>query len=675
LANDDIKPIELIQPGEEILSINTATGDQLPGVVGEVYSLLSRDVASITLQDGTVFRLTSGHPVYCRGQYTSGWFAVDPAQAIKENPDLQICGEIVPGMMIRAEELFEWPVVVFVERGEAPEVVHNLRCVEPFHNFFANHLLVHNKGACFLAGSKITMEDGTEKSIETVTAGEKVMTYNELTEEPEVGEVMGVEDLLQTAYYNVITDAGTLNVTAEHPIAVYHKGEIAWAAIKPFEARKTHPYLRNMRLIQIGDTLVMEHGQALIQDIVEVKGEVQVYNLWSVKKTMTFYVDGFLVHNKGACFLAGTRIQMADGTEKPIENVKVDDKILSFNESTRKVEVDEVRMVEAPVADQYCQIELPDRVLHVTSEHPLYGRKRGIEGWIAVDSAKSLEEHPYMGRMLPDLEVGDELYSRFEGTWLQVSAIDTFEGQVQTYNIASVRRTMTYFADDILVHNKGGCFLAGTLITMADDTMKKVQDLLPGEQLKSWNPKTKEMTISKLTDVVEKRSSVYYQYCFLKPSGRRMFLEATPDHPIMICKYSRVTWCSMDPDQSFHNNPGLATVGLLRIGDRVLLDTGAKARIVGIRRIFTDVAVYDVRGVENTSTFFANHVLVHNKGGRTEFNSNLFRDNPPPPGWPPPPPVPPCPPIPGDRGDKGDPGPDGPAGDANLCEEECDKLP
>ena len=44
----------------------------------------------------------------------------------------------------------------------------------------------------------------------------------------------------------------------------------------------------------------------------------------------TFLADDFVTHN--TCLLAGTKISMADGSYKPIEDVKVGDLVKSFDE-------------------------------------------------------------------------------------------------------------------------------------------------------------------------------------------------------------------------------------------------------------------------------------------------------------------------------------------------------
>lgn len=614
LANDDVKPIEFIQAGDHVKSWDRESEKWSFSVVQETYEVVANDLITIYLEDHTGLQLTPGHPVMAGHEGSMRWYCVDPVQGQEENPGLGIEDDpLKAGMLVKTVEGFRQISFMMYMRRPYGLPVYNLRSVTPHNNFLADDVLVHNKGGCFTAGSMVTMSDGSERRIEEVAIGDEVLTYNELTEEQEPGEVAGIEFPTHASYFEVITDNGTLQVTAEHPLAVLHNGDQTWAAVKPFEAQQAHPYLRSPRLLQVGNMLLKQNGRAQVKEIREIEGEIQTYNLWSVTKTMTYYVNGFLVHNKGACFLAGTRIQMADGSEKPIENVKINDKVLSFNEATKKVQVDTVKQVEAPVAEAFVKIELPDRSLHVTPDHPIYGRKHGVEGWIAVDSGKSLENHPYLGRMLPDLEVGDELYSRFDNTWFQVSAITVFEGDVQAYNLSIIRNTMTYFADDILVHNKGGCFLAGTLITMSGGTPKKIEELQPGDLLETWNCDKEHKSVGKLTDIKIRQRSDYIQMRLARDNGRKFILELTSDHPIRIRRDCRWHWASMDPDLSYHNNPELSSIVYLKIGDRVQLEDGTKARVESVKRMIGETQVFDLIGVEKAKTFFANKVLVHNK--------------------------------------------------------------
>jgi YD repeat-containing protein len=72
----------------------------------------------------------------------------------------------------------------------------------------------------------------------------------------------------------------------------------------------------------------------------------------------------------GKCFIAGTTIQMADGTTKSIEQVQVGDKVLSLNIKTGKVEEKSVLKTYVREAEHLHAISAGNETLYTTDGHP-----------------------------------------------------------------------------------------------------------------------------------------------------------------------------------------------------------------------------------------------------------------------------------------------------------------
>jgi hypothetical protein len=138
--------------------------------------------------------------------------------------------------------------------------------------------------SCLLAGTKITLADGTTKAIEDINIGEKVLGVNEEdgsfveTEVVETYYHPGVEGFL------VITteDNRTLKITGNHPV------------------RNGNRYIEASSL-KIGDTISILENKKLtsskIVSIIRNNSSVDVYNL-EVDKTHNYFAEGCLVHNK-----------------------------------------------------------------------------------------------------------------------------------------------------------------------------------------------------------------------------------------------------------------------------------------------------------------------------------------------------------------------------------------
>ncbi len=163
-----------------------------------------------------------------------------------------------------------------------------------------------------------------------------------------------------------------------------------------------------------------------------------------------------------SCFPAGTLILMGDGSYKPIEDVVVGDFVLSFDfESGRNVAA-EVLEIESPVRNHMCELLFSDgSKLLLTDEHPVYT----IYGWKSI-----VPEHTELEVKLKNatpivvskLSVGDLALSirfnpeakEFENYLRTIISISCENKTIKTYNLNRINQTMTFYADNVLVHNK-----------------------------------------------------------------------------------------------------------------------------------------------------------------------------------------------------------------------------
>jgi hypothetical protein len=134
----------------------------------------------------------------------------------------------------------------------------------------------------------------------------------------------------------------------------------------------------------------------------------------------------------GGCifsFLPGTMITLSDGSKKPIEKIEVSDRVLAYNELTRKIESSVVAVTRSHGSDGYYII---NNKLKVTSTNPL---------WISGE-----------WKVPPEIELGDILMrsDRFESVY----SIEFVDEKVPIVYNLGILGTHTYFAEDILTHNK-----------------------------------------------------------------------------------------------------------------------------------------------------------------------------------------------------------------------------
>ncbi|MEA3449362.1 MAG: Ig-like domain-containing protein [Patescibacteria group bacterium] len=144
----------------------------------------------------------------------------------------------------------------------------------------------------------------------------------------------------------------------------------------------------------------------------------------------------------------------------------------------------------------------------------------------------------------------------------------------------------------------GGCFLAGTLILMADNSLKPIEEVKDGEKIKTFsNPFDKEQVEGEVTEVWE---HVVGEYLIINDN-----LKITPEHQI-------------------YSNYRFVDAGLLKKGDWLLNNLGEKIYINSIEIKFKYISVYNLR-IDPQHTFFADGFYVHNqeKGGGAR---ELFTD-------------------------------------------------
>ena len=139
----------------------------------------------------------------------------------------------------------------------------------------------------------------------------------------------------------------------------------------------------------------------------------------------------------GMCFLEDTLVYTPNGYKK-IQDLKIGDKVYSYNEKLHIVEIDEVSQVMVNKSIDYLKVTLEDdTVIRVTETHPFYDKKS--------DSWKPISE----------FEIGDTVTTS-ENNDIKIKSIERVEKEEIVYNM-EVKNNHNYYVSksNILVHNKG----------------------------------------------------------------------------------------------------------------------------------------------------------------------------------------------------------------------------
>jgi hypothetical protein len=141
------------------------------------------------------------------------------------------------------------------------------------------------------------------------------------------------------------------------------------------------------------------------------------------------------------CFVAGTKVDMADGTKKVIENIAMGDEVLALNGETDIVSY----VHDIPKADRSLWT-INDRIT-ATDAHAFLTE----DGWKSNNAELSNTVYNEYGINIKDLQLGDKLITN-DGVE-EVTKLENEKDFVKVYNFTT-SNTHTYLVDGVVSHNK-----------------------------------------------------------------------------------------------------------------------------------------------------------------------------------------------------------------------------
>jgi|GEM_PF-349761 len=456
-----------------------------------------------------------------------------------------------------------------IEKVDVSAIVYNLQTDEP-NTFFAGGVAVHNKG-CFPAGTMILTASGL-RSVQTIKKGDCLTSIRP--------DGRSVDAIVQKVFVTeavprmIRTDSGSFHPTDEHPIAL-----------------PDGTFLDAGRLMTGQKILAFRDGRRVTASVIRNEPGTEkkdVYNI-QVGAPHTFVADGIIVHNKGGCFLPETPVLLADGTSLPIDKIKRGDRVMAFQKDGKVTEAG-VQKVLVQLEDEYYAITTEYAALKVTEEHPFYVGEGHFK------SASSLC-------------VGEALYGFVGGvlTRQNILSKEKVNETVSVYNLQTDEPN-TFFAGGIAVHNKGGCFPAGTIIETADGS-RHIEELVPGDRIIS--PRVDGPVV--VTTVESVFMAEAPLVILVTDAGR---LATTEEHPVALA------------DGSF------LPAGNLSAGETVLVYRGGalcETKVQSVEVTDKSTPVFNL-SVGWPHTYVAGGYLVHNKGGgghsRSGHGSSGSTDDP-----------------------------------------------
>lgn len=240
-----------------------------------------------------------------------------------------------------------------------------------------NSFIVHN-APCFIAGTKVHIEEKGITNIEDVEVGDKVISYNHDTDTSEYKEVLKVREQENKNVVKYVFENGTeLTGTPDHPLFVNGKG---YSSYYPKETLEDSGL--DVNQILLGDEVLHIDGYGVvISDIIEIEETHTVYNLEEVEHNHNFFVNQFLAHNRESlpcCFIAGTQISLSNNDSKNIEDIIIGDEVIGWKdgEFTNGIVTD----LKPTILGNRSLYNINDFELTFTSEHPFLTK----DGWKSI---------------------------------------------------------------------------------------------------------------------------------------------------------------------------------------------------------------------------------------------------------------------------------------------------
>jgi hypothetical protein len=343
------------------------------------------------------------------------------------------------------------------DEGITKVISNDIEILEDIHYSYildfedVDTFMLHNSGLnikvvthnCFPAGTRILLADGSYKNIEKLTTSDIMLTYNNDKNEYGKGIAHSIRVSTQDKLIHISTNTG--DEVKSTPLHRFYTKNDGW---------------KSAETLEVGDILFDKDAtDSIISSIDVLKGEFEVYHIIDVRDNHTYFAENLLVHNYKTpappppgyvCFIAGTKVTMEDGSEKNIEDVVIDDIVLSYNEDSRCIEPKKVVKLQSPIHDDLVEYTLTNgTTITSTFDHPYY-----VNGLQLASHKPNWTNSRYdLPSTVIEIKVGD-LLNLVNNEVVEIISIKELDRvDTQTY-IFSVEGNRNFYANGILVHNK-----------------------------------------------------------------------------------------------------------------------------------------------------------------------------------------------------------------------------
>ena len=258
--------------------------------------------------------------------------------------------------------------------------------------------------------------------------------------------VEGVQGYGEGEWVKYTFEANSPRITEIHVVNGYVKSQVAWKNNSRVKRLKVYVNDKPFAILNLEDSRSDQTFK--IEPLNDSKEWTMKFEILEVYKGEKYddtvlsevYFDGIDVH----CFAAGTKVLLADNSQKNIEDIKQGDKIMTYNIITGKKGT---AMVEKTAAVTHKNLVTyvfeGGKKITATDDHPFLTE----QGWASSNPAKTAN---YKGfEKVVQIKVGD-IFAAANGYTKLVSKSVSPESKM-TYTIVKLSDGNTFYANDIIV--------------------------------------------------------------------------------------------------------------------------------------------------------------------------------------------------------------------------------
>lgn len=320
-----------------------------------------------------------------------------------------------------------------------------------------------------------------------------------------------------------------------------------------------------------------------------------VLNLLDVEEVDNFYIEPkggngtpvnikLIVRN---CFVAGTKVVMADGSIKNIEDVLEGDDVLTWDEKSGENKPGRVNQVR--IGEVAAIIDLVDENGVLTKTTPTHRYWTSNRGWVSAEK----------------LTTDDILLSNY-GKEIKIKSVTKKHETHTVYNLCNVTNCHTFYADGKVVHNTRFCFQIGTLVTMADGSKKSIENVKIGDYVLSKNEGTGKLENKRVINSHQPIHNDLVRYTF--SNGKSIV--CTADHPLYTIGYGLKSFNPKATNSKYDINHNVSKI---EIGDVMIGESNQSVKLDRIDILDKNSTQTFMITVADNHNFFANGFLSHNK--------------------------------------------------------------